>query len=422
MTLDDPPAVEPGTATVTLDVQGRLRSLLVVPALPANADANTKAPPRTTPPSEPDWAPYFEAAGLSMDAFAPATPSQPPPIYADRLAAWTGTFPGQDAPPLRIEAAARNGQVVSWGLRERTIVLGARALDGLPPIAFVAFALMWIGAGILARRHLVSGSGDRRGAMRLGAFVATVAFIGPLLQAHHTAAMADEFPVVFAALSQGTMFGGIAWLLYMGLEPYARRVAPRWVVSWTRLLEGRWKDPMVGRDVLSGLAAAAGIHGLVSLVNRLLLASAAGPIDWSYPHGMAPLRGMLATLANLFHPVTLLVPFGIMSVLILSRAVIKRPWPAIAAAAVFVAGFDMLMNGLDPRSLVPTLVVVAVGARWGLLALVAVAVYLINMSLVPVSADPAVWWTQASWVGWGAAVALALYGFRTATARTSPRT
>jgi hypothetical protein len=281
---------------------------------------------------------------------------------------------------------------------------------------------MWIGAGILARRHLASGSGDRRGAMRLGALVATVTFIGPLLQAHHTAAMGGQFPVVFAALAQGTMFGGIAWLLYMGLEPYARRVAPRWVVSWTRLLEGRIKDPMVGRDLVCGLAAAAASQGLLLLIDRLQLAST-GRIEWSYPHGMAPLRGMLATLANLLHPVTLLLPFGVMSVLILSRAIIKKPWAAIAASAVVIGGFDILFNGLNPRSVVPVLVIVGVGARWGLLALVAVALYIVNMSLVPVSADPAVWWTSSSWVGWGAIVALALYGYRIATARrAAPRT
>ena len=89
------------------------------------------------------------------------------------------------------------------------------------------------------------------------------------------------------------MFGAIAWLLYMALEPYARRVAPRWVVSWTRLLEGRFKDPMVGRDLLTGLAAAAGVNGLFALVTRLQLTIAEGTIDWSYPHGFAPLRGVL---------------------------------------------------------------------------------------------------------------------------------
>ena len=253
--------------------------------------------------------------------------------------------------------------------------------------------------------------------MRLGAVVAWAAFIGPLLQAQHTTVTADEFSVLFAALSQGTMFGGIAWLLYMALEPYARRIAPRWVVSWTRLLEGRFKDPMVGRDLLTGLAAAAGVNGLFAVIDRLQLTIAEGTIAWAYPHGFAPLRGVLATLANLVHPVTLLVPFGIMSVLVLSRAVIKRPWPAIAAATVVIAGFDIAVNGFNLGGLALVLLVVGVGARFGLLALVAVAAFIVNFGMVPVNADPAVWWTSASWVGWGALAALALYGYRIATAR-----
>jgi hypothetical protein len=131
---------------------------------------------------------------------------------------------------------------------------------------------------------------------------------------------------------------------------------------------------------------------------------------------MAPLRGVLATLANHLHPVILLVPFGVMSVLIASRALIKPYWPAILAAFAVVAGFDAVFNGWQPANLLRVLLVVGVGARWGLLALVAATFYLVNMVLVPVSADPTVWWASASWVGWGAAVALALYGYRVATA------
>jgi hypothetical protein len=275
---------------------------------------------------------------------------------------------------------------------------------------------MWIGAGILAHRHFKSGSGDRRGALRLGALVATAAFVGPLLMAHHTAAP-EEFLLVFAALAQGTMFGAIAWLLYMGLEPYARRTAPRWFVSWTRLLEGRFKDPMVGRDLLCGLAAAAALNGVVSLGTRVLLQRSQMPLDWSYPHGMAPLRGALATLANVLHPVTLLLPFGVMAVLVASRALVRNERLAIAVATVAVAGFDLLVNGVDPKGLLLVGTVVAVGVRWGLLGLVAVTFFVLNMALVPVSANPSAWWAVSSWLGWGATLALAVYGYWMAVAR-----
>jgi serine/threonine-protein kinase len=40
----------------------------------------------------------------------------------------------------------------------------------------------------------------------------------------------------------------------MALEPYVRRVWPETVISWSRLLAGKWMDPLVGRDVLAGAA------------------------------------------------------------------------------------------------------------------------------------------------------------------------
>ena len=43
------------------------------------------------------------------------------------------------------------------------------------------------------------------------------------------------------------------WLFYLGIEPAVRRRWPQLLVGWTRLLDGRWRDPLVGRAVLSGL-------------------------------------------------------------------------------------------------------------------------------------------------------------------------
>ena len=43
------------------------------------------------------------------------------------------------------------------------------------------------------------------------------------------------------------------WVLYLALEPYVRRYWPQAIISWTRVLGGRWRDPLVGRDVLYGV-------------------------------------------------------------------------------------------------------------------------------------------------------------------------
>ena len=44
------------------------------------------------------------------------------------------------------------------------------------------------------------------------------------------------------------------WLFYLAVEPYARRLRPWTLVSWTRFLGGGLGDPVVGRDTLVGLA------------------------------------------------------------------------------------------------------------------------------------------------------------------------
>ena len=52
--------------------------------------------------------------------------------------------------------------------------------------------------------------------------------------------------------------GILAWGLYLAFEPYFRRRYPELLVSWTRLVGGRWGDPLVGRDLLGGLLLGCG--------------------------------------------------------------------------------------------------------------------------------------------------------------------
>jgi hypothetical protein len=46
---------------------------------------------------------------------------------------------------------------------------------------------------------------------------------------------------------------GITWVLYVALEPFVRKLWPRTIISWTRLVGGKIRDPLVGRDVLFGV-------------------------------------------------------------------------------------------------------------------------------------------------------------------------
>jgi len=51
------------------------------------------------------------------------------------------------------------------------------------------------------------------------------------------------------------LLAAFIWLMYLALEPYVRRYSPDMLMSWSRLIGGRFRDPRVGRDILAGLCA-----------------------------------------------------------------------------------------------------------------------------------------------------------------------
>ncbi|MCH8147268.1 MAG: hypothetical protein IH987_04635 [Planctomycetes bacterium] len=59
--------------------------------------------------------------------------------------------------------------------------------------------------------------------------------------------------------------GAVAYAMYLALEPFIRRKIPGLLVSSARLLTGRWRDPLVGRDILVGIAASACVPIVVLL-------------------------------------------------------------------------------------------------------------------------------------------------------------
>ena len=44
------------------------------------------------------------------------------------------------------------------------------------------------------------------------------------------------------------------WLIYLALEPFVRRSWPTMLVGWSRVLGGRVRDAVVGRELLIGCA------------------------------------------------------------------------------------------------------------------------------------------------------------------------
>ena len=217
ISLTDPPSTETAMREVVLDPRGRLQRFRSVP--PQFDDASGAAP-------APQWSTLFEAAGLSMSAFAGATPQWAPPDYADTRAAWTGPHPTLADVTLRVEGAAYRGKPVffdvigPWTDPERMQPDEESFADQIfVALIFVTLFGLIAAAAVLARRHLRANRADRRGAWRVTAYLAIAGMLAWLLRASHSASIEGEVGLLFRAAGVIAMLGVIFWTVYVALEP-----------------------------------------------------------------------------------------------------------------------------------------------------------------------------------------------------------
>lgn len=411
----NPPMSVSGMVTVNLDPQGRL---IRFEAVPPQVERSPTAPRPF------DWNLLFAAAGLDPARFQSAEPQWLPPTPFDARAAWTGSYP--DGPELRLEAAAWRGRPVyfqvigPWTRPDRVRpqeVTRGQKMGNL--IIAGLFILILVGSMLLARRHARLGRGDRRGAIRLGAFIFFFSLLGWLLTYSHTPTfwLLDSF---VTGLSRALIVAGFVWLMYMALEPYVRRRWPHILISWSRILSGRIRDPLVGGDLLVGV-----MMGLI--VNTVLLIRL-GVLDIlkAQPRMLTDgltLMGTRGAAGSLLADVPRSVLFALFLffALFLLRTLLRRPWLAAGAYVLMFAAmgalaqpshqgihlpFAILIHGLSLFTLL----------RFGLTASVTAAVGSRILSAFPLTLDFSAWYFGASLMAMLSILALAAYGFHTTLA------
>jgi hypothetical protein len=372
-TFGDPPMTVSNMVSLMLDTEGRLTQFTAVPPQVDETPSTATA----------DWAKLFDAAGLDRTAFKPATPLWVPNTYTDQRAAWEGPLPGRSDIRLRVEAAAYRGrpaffQVVGPWTRP------ARMTQEPPGVTarFLRFGVGLIilavlcGALALARHNLRSGRGDRRGAMRVALSVVVLMTASWILGARHSTELLTEVNSFLDDFLGGQLLNaGIVWLVYISLEPYVRRYCPELLMSWTRLLGGRLRDPRVGRDTLVGIAGGVGIT-FATLAAMLLppVLGLAGP-----PPRTASLQWLLGTgnaiAALLRMPSNALLNTLIITlVFVVMRVIVKRVWLAATIAGamygfLITSGFGVDMLGLAVAlAITLSAIYMVVLVRFGVLA------------------------------------------------------
>jgi serine/threonine-protein kinase len=237
-----------GMASLYLDISGHLRWFLVVPP---------QLEPKTSERANADWSIPFKAAGLDLKNFQTVKSTRVPLHAYDERAAWEGVDAAHPNDKIHVEAAAFRSKLVYFETIYPWDRLGRQEAPTeswtskvLTYMLIVIFLFALFGSALLARRNLRLGRGDRRGAMRLAIFFFVVRMLYWAFDSHHNGLADIEFRLITFHLAFSVFLAGFLWLLYVALEPFVRKKWPAWIISWSRLLGGDFRDTLVGSYVL----------------------------------------------------------------------------------------------------------------------------------------------------------------------------
>ena len=299
------------------------------------------------------------------------TLSEPPPI----------------APSMVTIALSPNGERQSIAYGDEDIALSL--------IAYYALLLPVIVAGaFVARRNIRSGRGDVRGARRIAGWVFLCRMLYWIFAAHHTASFVDEYRLLTIAFARSLMYAAEVWLGYLAVEPYIRRRRPQTIIGWKRLLEGRWNDPIVGRDAMLG--AAFGIAMVLIEELRRALPGAA-----PFANAVPALSSSTSWLELIFYFQTRAIFYSLFALffLLLLRAVLKK---TVIAWAAWVGALAVLLAPIEQKPLdyvlgaALALLLLLVLNRYGLLTCAFAFFWYLLLTSVPLTIDIHRWYLGTS--------------------------
>jgi tRNA A-37 threonylcarbamoyl transferase component Bud32 len=421
---DDPPTTLSGMVNLKLDPNGRLITFQAIP--PQKFEAAVASVTA-------DWGPLFAAAELDATKLQPAQPQWNSLAVADTRAAWTGLWPGTTR-PLRVEAAAWQGRPVFFALvgdwnKPWRMVSAAKSEQekrnrDAAITALTALITILLAGLAMARRNYRHGRGDREGAWRLALVMFVLEIVLWLCRTHFVAGFETAGNAIFA-IASGLLVAGLAWMMYMAVEPWIRRRWPQAMISWSRLISGQIRDPLLGRDILFGVAF--GALWLVieesSFIPLARLGAAPSLGRGAYLLGGRQALGQWLLQAPTSLLGTLQFFFLLLGLKLLVESVFRLVKVKVAhsewiAAVPFVAIWVVIQAlqsthpAVDvPRILLIYLLLVIVLLRFGLVPL-AVGVYTVDMlANVPFSADFSAWYATTSLLTLISVAVLAGWGF-----------
>jgi hypothetical protein len=422
--LFDSPWPVPGSRMLRLDARGKL---ILYAAFPEPIAASEPLP------HTPDWSVPFRLAGLRQETFVPVAPAQLPPMHADAVAAWEEPAASPGGGPIRVEAAAVGSQVTYFHVAEpgETVETGTASVWVRTAVRYGLFLFLLAGGTILAWHNLRSGRSDRRGAWRLAIFMLCVQGLLWMARGRHQLDFTLETGLIVSALRSMVFTGVAVWIFYIGLEPQVRRLWPRSVISWSRVLLGRFGDPLVGRDLLTGAAAGIAIV-LLRQAGVLLAHSFSWGTGWLV---MPDVDAELGSMVGFRYAVEVIcrtlaqgiwLGLGLMLLMLLLRLAFRNTWLAPAAFVIVgtvvvtlvsysVQSLPWLTNGMI------LLVLTWVLSRVGLLAAITSLFLILFLTSLPLTLDVRVWYAGLTGLAVSVLGILLAFGLYVALAPQSSR-
>lgn len=421
VSFDDPLQVTAGSLRLLLDHNGRLIRFEAVPRRVYDAPSESEEPKPTAPV---DWRPLFTHAGLDFDSFTPSDPRWTPLMASDSRAAWTGELLTSPPTPVRVEAASERGRPVSfraifpWTAPDRAAAAPTQAEQILGWIQLALLLSAMLGGAFLAWRNIAASRNDRRGAAVVALFILVVTWLGIGLGRDSLAGMFTAH-LIGSPIARALWLAMVCWLFYTALEPIVRKLWPKAIISWARLVSGRWRDPLVGGDVLVGLAfglvmflairlnfALPGwLGGVPAITSTGALDAFRGPraiVSW-----LCTGAGSAVTIAMLF------------AMLLIGLRVICRKNAIAITALVFVlfllqsSAFEFYTPAVPLCALIAGIITFLL-VRVGMLALTVCFFASNTIGGLPITNDFTLWYSGQTIAMIAVTMTLALFGFFTA--------
>ncbi len=387
--------VAPGSTLVKLDPQGRLTSFLTTP--PA-IQPPVGAPRPTTVANEAEVDLVLSMMGVSREGLTEAIPVRNFPVAFDQRFAFQQMLKsGNQDWPVRIEIAMLRGRVVAaemmfnWQLRKLrgTDVLVETVLARRINVAMAV--TVTLGVLGIAWLNLRRGRGDRRGAIRLAYATVMLHLLWWLVAASHLPGEVSSVIDSFLSNVIYAVFAGVsAWVLYIALEPVIRRRWPWQIVSWTRLIAGKWSDALVGRDVLIGTTVGVAVAMMITVAEVRFanwFSLPQRPPQWEGIETIASMRDTFGFMLA-FVQVAICLTFAAVVVPIVLQWVVRSKFVAQAlfAAAVTLAYWlpraDGILWALGIIGATATIAMIVLN-YFGVLALVAMLFSFYMLAYLP---------------------------------------